>query len=259
MKERSFSSSEEAVPLSHVTLGLELSLPLQSMIGAHSKQLPPSKNSTSGWWFVPLLLTPIGLPVAGCDKVTKGKYWWALRASLTFRVVPQETTPLVPLTHLTLLQTSLYLLTRCMSLVWESVCVCVGGGVEAEALSLGKILPPLPPNCCPLNEKSSSTHSRLEVFCRGPTMSFQLLLLFNEFLLVSVVSFIWAVQSFLWLSSCFLSTWPIMLCPLHHSLFSTEKIRRPLQKQHGAPSCCPRLGGACCAKAALCLLWLVHA
>lgn len=83
--------------------------------------------------------------------------------------------------------------------------VCVGG-VEAEALSLGKILPPLPPNCCPLNEKSSSTHSRLEVFCWGPTMSFQLLLLFNEFLLVSVVSFIWTVQAFLWLSSCFLST-----------------------------------------------------
>lgn len=126
MEERSFSSSEEAVPLSHVTLGLDLSLPLQSMIGAHSKQLPPSKNSTSGWWFVPLLLTPMGLPVVGCDKVTKGKYWWALRASLAFRVVPQETTPLVPLTHLTPLETSLYLLTRCMSLVWESVCV---GGV----------------------------------------------------------------------------------------------------------------------------------
>lgn len=255
MEERSFSSSEEAVPLSHVTLGLDLSLPLQSMIGAHSKQLPPSKNSTSGWWFVPLLLTPMGLPVVGCDKVTKGKYWWALRASLAFRVVPQETTPLVPLTHLTPLETSLYLLTRCMSLVWESVCVC--GGCGSRSTFPWKDIPLH--NCCPLNEKSSSTHSRLEVFCRGPTMSFQLLLLFNEFLLVSVVSFIWTVQSFLWLSSCFLSTWPIMLCPLHHSLFSTEKIQRPLQKQHGAPSCCPRLGGACCAKAALCLLWLVHA
>lgn len=85
------------------------------------------------------------------------------------------------------------------------VCVC-GGGVVWKQKHFPLKRYSHPHYCCPLNEKSSSTHSRLEVFCRGPTMSFQLLLLFNEFLLVSVVSFIWAVQSFLWLSSCFLST-----------------------------------------------------